>query len=72
MRFAVGIFLLKTIVEGLFLFNVLLFFERKQLILYLPFAEFFHILYVIIIGIWAQTGSYKWKDRQLKNQRNEK
>jgi cellulose synthase/poly-beta-1,6-N-acetylglucosamine synthase-like glycosyltransferase len=58
--------LLKTITEGLFLYNVLAFFKRREFILLLPLAEPFHILYVLFIGLWANMGTYNWKGRHLK------
>lgn len=57
--------LIKSAVEGLFLISVLRFFKKSSLILFLPLAEPFHILYVLIIGIWANVTTYKWKDREL-------
>ncbi|MES2558200.1 MAG: glycosyltransferase [Bacteroidota bacterium] len=57
---------IKALTEGLFLFDVLKFFKRKTYILFLPLAEPFHILYVLIIGIWANIGTYNWKDRNVK------
>jgi cellulose synthase/poly-beta-1,6-N-acetylglucosamine synthase-like glycosyltransferase len=54
---------LKALIEGLFLFDVLKFFQRKYLILYLLLAEPFHIIYVIVIGIWANFSAYNWKGR---------
>ncbi len=57
---------LKAIAEGLFLFAVLSFFNRKSYILLLPLAEPFHILYVLFIGIWGNMGTYNWKDRRVK------
>lgn len=64
----VGLYLLgmKALTEGLFLFDVLKFFKRKSYILFLPLAEPFHILYVLIIGIWANIGTYNWKGRDVK------
>jgi cellulose synthase/poly-beta-1,6-N-acetylglucosamine synthase-like glycosyltransferase len=56
---------LKTLAEGIFLYSVLHFFRRKQYILFLPLAEPFHILYVLVIGIWANIGSYSWKGRSI-------
>lgn len=58
--------MLKAIVEGLFLYSVLSFFNRKSYILLLPLAEPFHILYVLFIGIWGNMGTYNWKDRRVK------
>lgn len=58
--------LIKTIIEFLFLFMVLKFFKRTRYLLFLPVAEIFHILYVIIIGVWANMGTYNWKGRSVK------
>ncbi len=63
-----GIWLLltKTLVEGVFLYSVLDFFKRKRYLLFLPVAEVFHIIYVLVIGIWANAGTYNWKGRNLR------
>ena len=53
----------KMFIEGLFLFTMLKFYNKKNFILLLPIAEIFHIIYVIIIGIWANFATYKWKER---------
>ncbi len=53
----------KMFIEGLFLFTMLKFYNKKTFILLLPIAEIFHIIYVIIIGIWANFATYKWKER---------
>ncbi len=58
--------LFKTLVEGIFLYKILQLYKKTKLIMLLPVAEIFHILYVIIIGIWANFGTYNWKDRQHK------
>jgi hypothetical protein len=58
--------LAKTLTEGLFLYSVLRFFKRQNYLLFLPLAELFHILYVLIIGIWANMGTYTWKGRNVK------
>lgn len=66
--FYTGLILLgvKTLVEGVFLFNVMSFFSKRRYLLLLPLAEVFHIIYVIIIGIWANVTTYQWKERELK------
>jgi cellulose synthase/poly-beta-1,6-N-acetylglucosamine synthase-like glycosyltransferase len=61
-----GMLLTKAIMEGLFLYDVLSFFKRKQFILLLPLAEPFHILYVLFIGLWANIGTYNWKGRDVR------
>jgi cellulose synthase/poly-beta-1,6-N-acetylglucosamine synthase-like glycosyltransferase len=55
---------LKAMIEGLFLFDVLRFFKRSHLILFLLIAEPFHIFYVLIIGVWANMAGYNWKGRK--------
>jgi len=67
-NFKYGLFILvmKTGIELLFLFSVTKFFRKTWYLLFLPVAELFHILYVIIIGIWANTGTYNWKGRNVK------
>lgn len=54
---------IKMLIEGLFLWQVTAFFDKKKLLWFLPLAEPFHILYVIIIGIWANVKPYTWKNR---------
>ena len=56
----------KTLIEGIFLVTILKLFGKTKLILLLPLAEIFHVLYVIIIGIWANFGTYNWKGRTHK------
>ncbi|MFY7734093.1 MAG: glycosyltransferase [Bacteroidia bacterium] len=58
--------LFKTLIEGVFLVTILKLFGKTKLILLLPLAELFHVLYVIIIGIWANFGTYNWKGRTHK------
>lgn len=54
---------IKTVVEGLFLYQICAFFEKRKLLFLLPIAEPFHILYVLIIGVWANTKPFTWKNR---------
>jgi cellulose synthase/poly-beta-1,6-N-acetylglucosamine synthase-like glycosyltransferase len=61
-----GMLVAKAMMEGVFLYNVLSFFNRKQYILLLPLAEPFHIVYVLFIGLWANVGTYNWKGRDVK------
>jgi cellulose synthase/poly-beta-1,6-N-acetylglucosamine synthase-like glycosyltransferase len=60
----VSMLLAKFLAEGLFLWPVLRFFRQQRYMLYLPIAEVFHILYVIIIGISANINGYEWKKRK--------
>jgi cellulose synthase/poly-beta-1,6-N-acetylglucosamine synthase-like glycosyltransferase len=63
-----GLFFLlaKTGVEALFLYHVMRFYKRTRYLWFLPLAEIFHILYVLIIGIWGNLGAYNWKGRSVK------
>lgn len=56
----------KTTIESLFLWNVLQLFETRKQLKWIIFAEPLHILYVIIIGIWGNLGTYNWKGRNVK------
>jgi cellulose synthase/poly-beta-1,6-N-acetylglucosamine synthase-like glycosyltransferase len=55
----------KMLAEGLMLGVVLRFFRETQLLLLLPLVQPFHIIYVIVIGIWANIKTYTWKEREL-------
>lgn len=66
LKYGLVLLAVKTITEGLFLFNVMRFFKKESYLLLLPLAEIFHILYVLIIGIWANMGTYNWKGRDVK------
>lgn len=57
---------LKILAEGLLILAVLRFFKQSKLILLLPWVEPFHILYVLIIGIWANIQTFTWKERKLQ------
>lgn len=57
--------LVKSLVEGIFLYDVLSFLNRRSYLFLLPLAEPFHILYILIIGLWANIGTYQWKGRKL-------
>lgn len=57
--------LIKTTVEGLFLWRVLRTFNRQHLLWYIGIAEPLHIAYVLYVGIAGLTGSYEWKGRQV-------
>lgn len=58
--------LVKMFAEGLLIHAVLRFFKKGKLIVLLPLVEPFHVLYVLIIGIWANVQNFTWKERSLK------
>ena len=63
LKIGICVLILKTLVEGLFIFSVLKFIKLESYIWYLPIAAPFHLLYVITIGLLANTKQYQWKDR---------
>lgn len=65
-RFGILLLLGKILAEGLLLFAVMSFYKRRVYLVFLPLAELFHIVYVLIIGIWGNLGTYQWKGRRLK------
>lgn len=65
-RFGLMLLAFKTLVEGLLLYFVMSFFKRRYYLIFLPVAELFHIVYVLVIGIWGNMGTYQWKGRSLK------
>lgn len=58
--------LVKMVAEGLLIYAVLRFFKKGKSIFLLPIVEPFHVLYVLIIGIWANVQNFTWKERSLK------
>jgi cellulose synthase/poly-beta-1,6-N-acetylglucosamine synthase-like glycosyltransferase len=56
----------KMLSEGCLLFFVLKFFKKAHYLFLLPIAEFFHVIYVLVIGVMANIGTYNWKGRSLK------
>ncbi len=60
---AIGQLVFKIFVEYWFYATVLKYFNLKHLLKYIIAAQPFHILYVLIIGILGNFGSYSWKGR---------
>ncbi len=58
--------LVKTLVEGIFLFSVSRFCKEENLMLYFPLLQPLHIVYTITIGLISQFGQYEWKGRRTK------
>lgn len=56
----------KVLVEYLFLNKVMAFFDRKQLLWWLPLFNALHIIYIVYIGIAGNSGKYNWKGRTVK------
>jgi cellulose synthase/poly-beta-1,6-N-acetylglucosamine synthase-like glycosyltransferase len=57
---------IKVLAEYIFLKNVSAFFHRERIMQMLLPAAFLYIFYVLIIGIYGNFGTYKWKGRQVK------
>lgn len=55
----------KLLADGVFSIPVTHFFRKKVLLLLLPFMEFFHVWYILLLGISALWGRYRWKDRTV-------
>lgn len=63
-QMALAMLVTKTIVEGAFLYSILSYFRLANYLWYLPVAECFHVIYVIVIGVWGNFSSYTWKGRK--------
>jgi len=56
----------KMLTELLFLIGVTRFMGRQSLLILLPLVSFFHILYIVYIGIAGNSGKYHWKGRMVR------
>lgn len=56
----------KTIAELLFLFPVAGFFGKRRELLWFPFLQPLHIIYIVIAGFLGFIGKYQWKGRSVK------
>ncbi len=63
---ALGMLLVKTITEYFFVKQVARFFRRNWALLYFPFLQPVHILYIVLAGFLGFIGGYKWKGRKVK------
>ncbi|MFM7357328.1 MAG: glycosyltransferase [Sediminibacterium sp.] len=54
---------IKTVMELYFLFPVATFFERKNLLIFFPFLQPLHLVYMVVAGWLGKFGSYEWKNR---------
>lgn len=60
------ILLLKIVAELILLMPVAGFFKRRSLLLWFPWLQPLHILYVVSAGFFGMLGSYSWKGRKVK------
>lgn len=59
-------FLTKVLIECVFLFPMMSFVKRKDLVWCLPLLSGLHVFYFVYIGISANVSSYQWKGRTVK------
>ncbi len=59
-------FIIKFILEVIYLEPLLSFSKRKNLISLLILLTFLHVLYLVYIGILGNSGKYHWKGRMVK------
>ena len=59
-------FTIKFIAEVFYLEPLTSFAKRNNLLYYLSFLTFFHVAYLIYIGLAGNSGKYKWKGRMVK------
>lgn len=60
--YALGI---KMLADAIFLSTGCVFFRRTDLLWWLIPAQIAHILYIVVIGTWGNTGTYTWKGRRM-------
>ncbi|NCX96606.1 MAG: hypothetical protein EBX41_09435 [Chitinophagia bacterium] len=56
----------KTACEYLFLIPVSAFFRRSWVLIYFPFLQPLHILYIVVAGFLGFIGKYQWKNREVQ------
>ncbi|MBS1782089.1 MAG: glycosyltransferase [Bacteroidetes bacterium] len=61
-----GLLSLKTALELLLLLPTAAFFGKLRELIFFPFLQPLHILYIVIAGVLGFFGSYKWKERRVK------
>jgi len=62
----VGILILKTFIEFIFLYPVAKFYNKQNLLIQFPFFQPLHIVYTVIAGWLGIFGSFEWKGRRVK------
>ena len=56
----------KIIVEFPFVNSVATFFHQQRFMIYFPFLQPLHMVYVVLTGFLGKFGSYEWKGRKVK------
>lgn len=62
---ALGLLLLKTLIEMIFLIPVARFYNKTNELFLFPLLQPLHIIYIITAGFLGKFGHYKWKDRKV-------
>lgn len=56
----------KIFIETPFVYSVAKFYQQEKLLYYFPLLQPLHIIYVVVIGLISQFGTYHWKGRRTK------
>jgi len=64
--FIAGMLLVKIVAEMFYLFPVSRFFRKTRELIWFPFLQPLHILYIISAGFLGLIGVYQWKGRRVK------
>lgn len=64
--YALGFWIIKTVIELPFIYSVADFFGEKKMVKFLFFFQPLHIFYTVLIGFISQFGKYEWKGRKTK------
>lgn len=56
---------IKVIIDFLFLYLILTFFKKKDLLLYFLPLQILYPFYTLLMGLISNTGGYRWKNRDL-------
>jgi len=59
-----AVWLIKSVVEFMFLFVLTRFFGNRSLLNYFPLAQLVYPLYITVTGLLAMRGTYRWKGRK--------
>lgn len=63
---ALGMYVVKVVIELFFLFPVSAFFNRRRQLVYFPLLELLHIPYIVLAGFLGFAGVYHWKGRKTR------
>jgi poly-beta-1,6-N-acetyl-D-glucosamine synthase len=65
--FLLLLLMMKVLIEFPFVNDVAIFFRQQRLLMFFPFLQPLHIIYIVVAGWLGRFGSYKWKSRTIKN-----